>query len=112
MIDITITEGFELEWEDLGMTKDQLDDLEEFLIQNPEAGNIIKETGGMRKLRWKLNNKKGKSGGQRCIYVYYNSFEKLYLITTYSKAVKENLTKSEKLKLKEQSKEMKKALSE
>ena len=112
MLDVIITDGFELEWKDLGMTQNQLDDLEEFLIQNPEAGDIIKGTGGMRKLRWKLNNNKGKSGGQRCIYVYYNSFEKLFLITTYPKSEKEDLTESEKQQLKELSKQMKKALSE
>jgi hypothetical protein len=112
VIDIVITEGFELEWENLGMTQNQLDNLEEFLVQNPEAGDIIRGTGGMRKLRWKLNNNKGKSGGQRCIYIYYNSFEKLYLITTYPKSEKENLTELEKQQLKELSKQIKKVLSD
>ena len=47
-------------WEDLGLDDNNLKDLQEYLCLNPEAGNIIQHTGGVRKLRWSLRNK-GKS---------------------------------------------------
>jgi hypothetical protein len=38
-------------WEDLGLTDDDLRELQEFLTTNPEAGRIIPNTGGVRKVR-------------------------------------------------------------
>jgi mRNA-degrading endonuclease RelE of RelBE toxin-antitoxin system len=40
-----------------------------FVGANPEAGDIIPETGGVRKIRWALEGK-GKRGGARVIYYY------------------------------------------
>ncbi len=53
-------------WESLGLTDNDLKDLQEYLIINSESGTIIQGTGGVRKLRWALNNK-GKSGGIRVL---------------------------------------------
>lgn len=44
------------------LTDEELLDLQEYLLQSPEAGKIIRETGGVRKLRWAVSGK-GKSGG-------------------------------------------------
>ncbi|MGC9386262.1 MAG: hypothetical protein ACP5D0_04915 [Hydrogenovibrio sp.] len=44
-------------------------ELQNFLIQQPLAGDVVQGTGGLRKLRWKLANK-GKRGGIRTIYLY------------------------------------------
>jgi hypothetical protein len=43
-----------------------------FVGKNPEAGEIIPETGGVRKIRWALEGK-GKRGGARVIYYYHNN---------------------------------------
>ena len=68
--------------------------VENAIISNPEAGDMIPETGGARKLRFKVSNK-GKSGGYRIIYVDFISDTVVYLITLYAKSVKKDLSKSE-----------------
>ena len=47
-------------------------------------------------MRWKLNNNKGKSHGQRIIYIVYESHGVLYLLFTYAKSKQENLTEDQK----------------
>ena len=73
--------------------------LEDFLGKNPDRGDIIKGTGGVRKLRWTLP-KKGKSGGTGVLYIDFLSYEKLYLLDLYSKGEKEEITEKEKKELK------------
>jgi len=51
---------------------------------NPEAGEIIPETGGVRKIRWALAGR-GKRGGTRVIYCYHNERLPLFLLTAYGK---------------------------
>jgi mRNA-degrading endonuclease RelE of RelBE toxin-antitoxin system len=66
-----------------------------FLGMNPESGNIIPETGGVRKLRWTVPGR-GKRGGIRVIYKYRNEKFPLFLLTVYAKNQKANLTKAER----------------
>ena len=82
-------------WEDLGLTDDDLRNLQEYLCINPESGKVIKNTGGVRKLRWTLR-KKGKSGGIRILYIDFLIYEKLYLLMVYPKSKKEDITEKEK----------------
>ena len=56
---------------------------------------MIKGAGGLRKIRWSLDNNKGKSGGSRVIYYYQNENKPLFLVTAYIKSEKENLTSEE-----------------
>jgi hypothetical protein len=42
----------------------------EFIARNPEAGDIIPETNGVRKIRWARSGI-GKRGGARVIYFYH-----------------------------------------
>ena len=51
-------------------------------------------TGGIRKLRWSAQGK-GKSGGVRVIYYYYNKSIPLFLLTVFGKGEKANLSKAE-----------------
>ena len=76
-----------------------LQEFEEYLCKYPEKGVLIKETGGLRKIRWKKENK-GKSGGIRVLYVDFLYFEKIYLISVYSKSEKANINNSEKKEIK------------
>jgi len=69
-----------------------------YLAEHPEAGDLIEETGGIRKLRWAREGR-GKSGGARVIYYYHSSRMPLYLLTIYGKGEKENLTQGEKKQL-------------
>lgn len=66
-------------------------ELQKFLAEHPKAGDVIPASKGIRKLRWRLNNK-GKSGGIRNIYYYYEEQHTLYMIYVYEKSKTENLT--------------------
>ena len=67
----------------------------DFIAGNPEEGDVIPETGGVRKIRW-VRPGSGKRGGARVIYFYHNSDRPLYLLMVYAKARQENLTAEEK----------------
>lgn len=77
-----------------GLGDEFLGAVQNAIISNPEAGDMIPETGGARKLRFKVYNK-GKSGGYCVIYVDFISDTVVYLITLYAKSVKTDLSKSE-----------------
>ena len=80
-------------------TDDELKDLQAELIAQPDKGDIIKGTGGLRKVRMAVGNK-GKSGSIRVLYVLALA-DKIYLVLAYPKAVKDSLTAEEKAKLKQ-----------
>ncbi|MCF2949435.1 type II toxin-antitoxin system RelE/ParE family toxin [Paraglaciecola aquimarina] len=79
-------------------TDDELKDLQLELIAQPEKGDLIKDTGGLRKIRMATGNQ-GKSGSARVIYFLAHA-EKIHLILAYPKSVKVTLTKGEKAELK------------
>lgn len=88
---------FTRKWKDLGLTDDNLRDLENILLEDPKTGDAIKGTGGIRKIRIPMGNKgKGKRGGSRVIYVDIELKETLYFINVYSKDEKDDLTDDEK----------------
>ncbi len=66
-----------------------------FIARNPLAGDLIPETGGVRKIRWARTGT-GKRGGARVIYFYHDASRPLYLLMVYAKARRENLTPDEK----------------
>jgi RelE toxin of RelE / RelB toxin-antitoxin system len=66
-----------------------------FIALHPEAGDVIPETGGVRKIRW-VRAGTGKRGGARVIYYYHDADRPLYLLMVYAKAHQENLTPDEK----------------
>ena len=61
-----------------------------------ELGQLIKETGGLRKTRWATNNNKGKSHGARIIYYYGGDHMPLYLIAVYPKSKRATLSNAAK----------------
>ncbi len=75
------------------------DELIYFLARNPEMGDIIPRTGGVRKIRWSEGSSKGKRGGLRVIYYFYNINTPLFLLTAYRKSEQENLTHSQEKQL-------------
>lgn len=77
------------------MSAAEKDDLLEFIARNPEAGDIIPGTGGVRKLRFAIQGK-GKSGGIRVSYYYYNNRNPVLLFTVFGKNEKSDLTEKEK----------------
>ena len=81
------------------LSEESIDNLKLFLSENPTAGDMIKGTGGLRKIRWSLDNNKGKSGGSRVIYYYCAENIPLYLFDCYAKNDKENISKQDKKEL-------------
>ena len=71
-----------------------------FIAANPEAGDVIPETGGVRKVRWSRAGM-GKRGGVRVIYFYHDANRPLYLLMVYAKARKEDLEPGEKRTVRE-----------
>lgn len=70
-----------------------------FLARNPEAGDVMPETGGARKLRWRAQGR-GKRGGVRVIYYYHNKSLPLFMLNVFAKNEKANLTKAERNEMK------------
>ena len=62
---------------------------------NPKAGTIMEGTGGVRKLRWGVDDR-GKSSGVRAIYYYHNDRVPVFMLALFPKNVKDNLSKAEK----------------
>ena len=74
------------------------DDVIDFLARNPERGDPIIGTGGIRKLRWGGKGK-GKRCGLRIIYYFYNEASPIFLLTAYAKGEKEDLSSEQIIQL-------------
>lgn len=70
-------------------------ELQNFLIEQPDAGKLIQGTGGLRKLRWSSGSK-GKRGGIRIIYYWQIKEHQIYLMTLYAKNEMEDLSSEDK----------------
>ncbi len=77
------------------LSKDEERWIDNTLGADPEAGDVVPGTGGVRKLRVALLDR-GKRGGARVIYYYSGAKEQVFLILAYAKTAKLNLTGSEK----------------
>ena len=86
---------------------DYLDDdafrgLQRLLMLNPEAGALIPGTGGLRKLRFgDERRRKGKRGGLRVIYYWWDAGAQFWLFTIYDKDEMSDLTTSQRETLKQ-----------
>ena len=80
---------------------DYLDDegfarLQEALLANPDAGDVIKGSGGLRKLRHAdARRRKGKRGGLRIIYFWWAAGSQVWLFTLYDKDEMDDLSPRE-----------------
>jgi hypothetical protein len=89
------------------LTDDELADLQQSLLQNPNLGDLIPGTGGLRKLRIGQHARgKGKRGGARVIYYFLQRRAHLHLLLLYSKAQAEDLTADQKKNLRQWIKEI------
>jgi hypothetical protein len=79
-------------------TEEEIEVLRNFLALNPQAGDIIAGTGGVRKLRWRIAGR-GKRGGARVVYYFRDLNMPLYLVAVYKKSEKDSLTQAEKNQL-------------
>jgi hypothetical protein len=63
------------------------------LMADPEAGDVIRDTGGLRKVRVADTRRgKGKRGGLRVIYYWWAPGRQFWLFTLYGKGEVSDLT--------------------
>ena len=102
---------FQTRWKAMGLTDDDLKQLQEQLLADPRIGAVMRGTGGVRKMRFAFEHR-GKSGSIRVIYIDFEVYEKIYLITAYTKAENDNLSDAEKNELKQLIKALERQLNE
>jgi hypothetical protein len=86
---IVETPMFSRLWPDY-WAEDERGEFVSWLVANPEAGDVIRHSGGCRKARWSRLGS-GKRGGVRVIY--YNRLEEgvIYLLLIYAKNVRDSI---------------------
>jgi mRNA-degrading endonuclease RelE of RelBE toxin-antitoxin system len=62
------------------------------IIADPQAGKIIQGSGGIRKIRW-AGSGRGKRGGSRILYYWYNKQGLLLMLFIFKKNENDDLTK-------------------
>ena len=70
-----------------------------YLSVHPDAGDVVRGTGGLRKVRWSRAGS-GKSGGVRIIYFVRNEAGELVLLMIYAKSERDNMTAKQLLEIK------------
>jgi hypothetical protein len=76
------------------MADDEYRELQNALLENPEAGDLIKGGGGIRKIRFGVGGR-GKSGGVRTIYFWKKAADQIFMLVIYPKSTKDDLTAAE-----------------
>ncbi|WP_197023777.1 type II toxin-antitoxin system RelE/ParE family toxin [Microbulbifer sp. HZ11] len=76
------------------MTDTDYKALQEALIRRPDSGSLIQGSGGLRKIRWKLDGR-GKSGGIRVIYYWVVDAHQIRMLYAYPKGQQEDLSKEQ-----------------
>jgi hypothetical protein len=72
------------------------------LMKNQDAGDVIEGTGGLRKVRYADEKRgKGKRGGLRVIYYWWQPGNQFWLFTVYNKDEMDDLTAAQRKVLKE-----------
>jgi hypothetical protein len=80
------------------LSEDEQHDIVNYLAAFPKDGDLIRGTGGVRKLRWRRSGR-GKSGGVRVIYYFHSERMPLYLLTVFAKNERADLSQAERNEL-------------
>ena len=86
-------------------------DIVALVAADPECGDVIRGTGGFRKVRV-AGKGMGKSGGARVVYIWRNKRFPVFLITVFPKNEKENLSTAERNALKKRANSIFEGISE
>jgi hypothetical protein len=81
------------------LSDEEYRNLQNAIITNPEVGIIIRGGGGLRKMRWATAGR-GKSGGVRTIYYWFQSDEIILMLFMYSKSEQDDLSPDQSKMLK------------
>jgi len=69
------------------LSDDDYRGLQSYLLQKPDAGDLVRSSGGVRKVRWAPTGR-GKSGGVRIMYFWKKADHEIWMLTLYSKSEK------------------------
>ena len=83
------------------LSDDEYAALQQSHVVNPELGDVIPGSGGVRKLRWGVSGR-GKRGGLRLIYFVRLRHGEIWMLTLYAKNVAENIPAKVLKKIKEE----------
>ncbi len=90
MLTVVETLLFQRQWP-LYWTEEERGAFAAYIAEHPVAGDVVPESGGIRKVRWSRAGT-GKSGGVRVIYYTRTEEGELVLLTLYAKSKTDNLT--------------------
>jgi hypothetical protein len=82
------------------LSEDDYTSFQQFLLEQPEAGDVVKGSGGVRKVRWARAGA-GKSGGVRVCYYTRNAAGQIVLLVIYAKSVRARISGAALKQLKE-----------
>ena len=89
MLTIVETPTFQRMWIDY-WTEDERGEFASYLAHTPDAGDVVPNSGGVRKVRWSRPGA-GKRGGVRVVYFNRLADGEVWLLLIYSKSVKDNV---------------------
>ena len=89
------TDAYLRDAKDAGMSLDEMTAAVDLVAGEPEAGDVMQGTGGVRKARL-AGRGKGKSGGYRIVWYFGGEDIPVFLITVFGKGEKANLTQGER----------------
>ena len=106
------TSVFQREWRRAGLGDDEVRELQIHLLHNPDLGDVIQHTGGLRKLRVGIPAKgRGKRGGGRVIYKDFPRSGWIVLVYFFSKESMPDLTATQRRTLREMVDELETVIS-
>ena len=89
------TEAYLRDAKSAKMTEDERTAAVDLIAADPEVGDVMQGTGGVRKVRL-AGHGKGKSGGYRIVYYFGGGDIPIFLLTVFGKGEKANLTQGER----------------
>lgn len=90
MLTVVETLLFQKQWP-LYWTEEERGEFAAYIAESPDAGDVVPESGGIRKVRWRRAGT-GKSGGVRVIYFTRAAEQEVVLLLLYAKAKTDNIT--------------------
>ncbi|MCG6156746.1 type II toxin-antitoxin system RelE/ParE family toxin [Rubinisphaera margarita] len=85
------------EWITEELSDEDYSQLQELLMANPQAGDVMKGCGGLRKVRYRDSRRgKGKRSGFRIIYLYIPEAKWFYMLDGYGKDEQDDLSSAER----------------
>jgi mRNA-degrading endonuclease RelE of RelBE toxin-antitoxin system len=87
---------FDRKWDALGLDDDDLRALQILIVDGPDRAPVVRNSGGLRKIRLARRGARGKSGGFRIGYAYFPDNQIVLLITVYAKNDQSDLSAADR----------------